>query len=257
VQKLTDQAVEQMVEEKLILHDFVSSGYLTNVLNAYVEDQIRDYIQKDYYGDRARLLQTLYAQGKTYESFHREQWEAFIIRLMINQNSSNLRKILISPLKVEQYYQAHQDEFKMDDQVKLRRIVLPQPPDGAPGSAKKLGEEILARIDSGVPFAEMAEVYSAGVERAEGGDCGWVNRHFYNASIDQIAFSLKPGEHSGVVEQPEKCYLLMVDDVKPAHIKPLSEVRSEIERTLMNTESLHLKQLWIERLKRKSFISTY
>jgi parvulin-like peptidyl-prolyl isomerase len=257
LQKMHDQAIEQMIEEKLILHDFVSSGYITNLLEAFVDDRITDYIQSHDYGDRSVLIRTLHAEGKTYEMFRREQRDAFIIGLMIAQNSSNLRKILISPLKVEQYYQSHQDEFKVKDQVKLRMIVLPQSPDSAPGTAKRLGEEILAKIDSGVPFAEMAEVYSAGLERAEGGDRGWVQRNYFNPFLDRIAFALKPGEHSGVIELPEKCYLMMVDAVKPAHIKPLSEVRDDIEHTLRNDESLRLKRLWIERLKRKSFVSFY
>jgi parvulin-like peptidyl-prolyl isomerase len=257
MQKLHDQAIEQMVEEKLIMHDFVSSGYLTNLLEAYVDDRIKDFIRNRDYGSRATLDRTLHAKGQTYESFRREQREQLIIGIMISQNSSNLRKILISPMKVEQYYQSHQDEFKMDDQVKLRMIVLPKSSDSATDTAKQMGEEILAKVDSGVPFAEMAQVNSSDPESAKGGDRGWVERNYFVPELAKIAFALKPGQHSGVIELPEKCYLLMVDDVKPAHTKALSEVRGDIERTLRNDESLHLKQLWIQRLKRKSWISTY
>ena len=257
VHNLTDQEIERMVEEKLILHDFISSGYITNLLEAYVNDRINDFIVKNDYGDRAVLIRTLHAEGKTYESFQREQRDEFIIGLMIAQNSSNLRKILISPFKVEQYYQSHQEEFKMEDQVKLRMIILPKSSDSASHTAEKLGEEILAKIDSGVPFAEMAQVNSSGSDRATGGDRGWAERRNYRPEVSKVAFSLKPGEHSGVIETPDACFLVMVDDVKLAHVKPLSEVRVDIERTLRNDENLRLKKLWIERLKRKSFISYY
>ena len=257
LQKMHDQAIEIMIRRKLILHEFVSGGYLTNLLEAYVDDHIQDYIQKNDYGDRAVLIRSLRAKGQTYESFRREQREDLIIDVMTSQHSSNLRKILISPLKVEQYYQSHQNEFKMDDQVKLRMIVLPESSDSASDAAKELGEEILAKIDSGVPFAEMAQVNSSGPERAEGGDRGWVKRSFFRPELAQIAFGLKPGEHSGVIEVPGACYLMMVDEVKPAHIKPLSEVRGEIEGTLRTDESRRLQTLWIERLKRKAFISFY
>jgi parvulin-like peptidyl-prolyl isomerase len=251
-------AVEQMVQRKLILHEFLSGGYLTNLLESYVDDRIRDYIQRFYYGDRAILLRSLRAKEQTYESFRREQREDFIVELMKSQNSSNPRKILISPLKVEQYFQAHQDEFKMEDQIKLRMIVLPKSSDSDTYSAKKMGEEILAKIDAGVPFAEMAAVNSSGAESAKGGDRGWVDRSFgFKPELAKVAFGLKPGEHSGVIELPEACYLMMVDDVKPAHIKPLAEVRGDIERTLRNDENIRLQKLWIDRLKRKAFISTF
>ncbi|HEV7926584.1 MAG TPA: peptidyl-prolyl cis-trans isomerase [Verrucomicrobiae bacterium] len=258
VHKLTDQEIERMIEEKLILHDFISSGYLTNLLEAYVNDRINDYIVRNDYGDRAVLIRTLHAEGKTYEAFQREQRDEFIIGLMINMNSSS-RKILISPLKVDQYYQSHKDEFKMDDQVKMRMIVLPQSPDSPPGTAKRLAEEILAKIDSGVPFSEMAQVYSAGAERAKGGDRDWVDRSDsgLRRELANVAFALKPGEHSGVIETPDACFLLKVDDVRLAHIKPLSEVRFDIERTLRTDENNRLKNLWIQRLRRKSFVSFY
>lgn len=257
LQKLHDEAIEMMVENKLVLHEFVTSGYATNVLEAFIDDRIQEKIQREYYGDRARLMKTLHEQGMTYDMFRRKEREKFIIDYMNYQNSSNPRKILISPLKVEQYYQAHKDDFKMDDQVKLRMIVLPQTPDSAPDSARKLGEEILAKINAGVPFAEMASVYTSGSQRAEGGDRGWVDRLYFKPELAKIAFSLKPGEHSGVIQLPEACYLMMVEDVRTAHVKDLNEVRVDIERTLKNDENLRLRKVWIERLRHKSFISYY
>jgi peptidyl-prolyl cis-trans isomerase SurA len=255
--KLHDEAVEGMVEDKLVLHAFAISGYVTNVLEAFIDDDIQRTIKERYYGDRARLIQSLHAKGQTYEMFRRQQREQIIIEFMKQQNISNPHKILISPLKIEQYYQAHRDEFKMDDQVKLRMIFLPQPSDSPPGAVKKLGEEILAKIDAGVPFEEMASVYSAGSHRSEGGDRGWVDRTYFKPSLATVAFSLKPGQHSGVLEEPEGCYLLMVEDTKPAHVKEMKEVRDDIERTLRNNENLRLRQLWIDRLKRKSYINYY
>jgi peptidyl-prolyl cis-trans isomerase SurA len=255
--KLRDEAFEQQVENKLILHEFVKSGYVTNVLEAMIDDRIQERIQKEDYGDRAKLIQTLKAEGITYEMFRRDQRENFIIEYMTYQNNSSLRKIFISPLKIEQYYQSNMNEFKMEDQVKLRMIVLTNVPGSDPGSAKKRGEEILAKIDSGVSFAEMAQVYSSGSQRAEGGDRGWVDRKYFRPELSDIAFSLKPGQHSGVIEQPETCYLMMVDDVKPAHVKELKDVRGEIEHTIINQERLRLHKLWIDRLKRKSFVRFY
>ena len=254
--RVKDEQIENLVERKLILHDFVSSGYTTNVLEAFIDDRIRDKIQKQFYGDRSRLLKTLQAEGMTYEMFRRQEREAFIIDYMSFQNTSQ-RKILISPLKIENYYNTHQDLFKVEDQVKLRMIVLPQAPDAPAGAAGKLAREILAKVDSGVPFAEMAGVYSGGSQRAEGGDRGWVDRTYFKPELAQVAFSLKAGQHSGVIELPEGCYLMMVEEARPAHVRPLVEVRDDVERTLKAEESLHLREKWIKHLKSKSFVEFY
>jgi parvulin-like peptidyl-prolyl isomerase len=255
--KLQDEVVEGLIQDKLILHSYVTSGYVTNVVEAFIDDEIQRRIKEQYYGDRTRLILSLHAKGQTYEMYRREQREKIIIEIMNQQNISNPHKILISPLKIEQYYQAHMDEFKMDDQVKLRMIILTNAPGAEPAAARRLGEEILRKIDSGVPFAEMAAVYSAGYQRSEGGDRGWVDRAYLKKSLTAVAFSLKPGQHSGVVEEPEGCYILMVEDAKSAHVKEMKEVRDDIERTLRNKENLRLHQLWIDRLKRKSYINYY
>jgi parvulin-like peptidyl-prolyl isomerase len=257
VLKLRSQEIERLVEDKLIVHEFVTAGYSTNVLEAFIDDIIHKEIQDTYYGDRARLIKTLEAEGKTYETFRRDEREKFIIRYMNSQNSSNPHKILISPLKIEQYYAAHTNEFKVDDQVHLRMIVITNGPDDSPGASRRVAEEIVQKIDSGVPFAEMAGVYSAGSQRAQGGDRGWIDRHYLKEELTKVAFSLTPSHHSNVIELPEACYVLQVDQARTARVRPLAEVRDDIERTLKDQENLRLRNEWIERLKRKSFIQYY
>jgi peptidyl-prolyl cis-trans isomerase SurA len=255
--KLRSQDIELLVEDKLIVHEFTTSGYTTNVLEAFIDDQIRQDIQRDYYGDRTRLIKTLKARGMTYEEYRRQQREEFIIRFMKYQNGSNLKKVLVSPLKIQEYYEGHKELFNVNDQVHLRTIFVKQEADYASGEARKIADEILTKIDSGIPFAEMAGVYSSDSYRAEGGDRSWVERTDLKSELSTIAFSLKPGQHSGVIEQPEGCYLMMVEDVRSAHVRPEAEVRDEIELTLKRDESSRLYKNWIERLKRKSFINYY
>jgi parvulin-like peptidyl-prolyl isomerase len=255
--KVRDQQIEELVERKLILHEFNSSTYQTNVLEAFIDDSIKKVIQKEYYGDRSRLIRTLQAQGKTYEMFRREQRENFIVNYMGWQNVDAPKKTLISPLKIEEYYKDHQDAFKVDDQVKLRMIVIEQSADDPPGEAKKTADEVLAKINNGVPFEEMASVYSSGSKRAEGGERGWVDRSYFKPELAQAAFSLKPGQHSGVIDLPEACYILQVEDVRLAHVKPLADVRTDIDRILKNQERETLRKQWIDRLKSKYFIEYY
>ena len=83
-------------------------------------------------------------------------------------------------------------------------IQIPQPSGSPPGTAKQMAAEILQRIDGGVPFAEMASVYSSGPGRASGGDYGWVDKRECRSELADIAFSLKPGQRGPVVELPDE-----------------------------------------------------
>lgn len=251
------QQIDDLVQRKLILHEFTANGYVTNVLEAFIDDQIKKNIQRDYYGDRARFVKTLHAQGMTYEMYREQQRENFIVNYMDYQNVDAPKKFLISPLKIEEYYQAHPDEFKEKDQVKVRMIVISEVLQSSAEGRKKMAEEILAQLDKGVPFVEEAKIYSADGKQTDPGERGWVDRSYFKPEIAKVAFSLKPGQHSGVIEQPEACYLLLVEDARPAHVKSLAEVRADIERTLKGEERTRLHKQWIERLRKKSFVQYY
>jgi hypothetical protein len=56
---------------------------------------------------------------------------------------------------------------------------------------------------------------------------------------------------------PQEFYLLKVDDAKPEHFKPLSEVRDYIEKNLSIAEKDRLEKQWLERLKKKTFVRTF
>ncbi len=242
-------ALDQLVERKLILHDFKVSGY--NLPETAIEDTIQDRI-RERYGDRLRLTKTLQAQGMTYESYRKQIREQIIVDALRAKNIS--QSLIISPFKIETYYNGHKDEFQQEEMVKLRMIVLNQPPGAPEGAAQRLAREILLKLEEGVSFAEMAGVYSEGSQRGEGGDWGWVERTVLRKELAEVAFTLKPGERSGVIVTPDACYLMLVEDRKSAGVKALPEVRDAIEKTLMADERARLQKKYVDRLKNKSFV---
>jgi parvulin-like peptidyl-prolyl isomerase len=133
-------------------------------------------------------------------------------------------------------------------------IVLTNSPTRGTNETRALAEEILSRIKDGSSFAEMATVYSEGSQRSQGGDWGWVERSVLRKELAEVAFKLKPGEHSGVIETPGAVYLMLVEDSRPEHVKSLSEVRSQIEQELLSQERDRQQKQWIERLRKKTFV---
>jgi peptidyl-prolyl cis-trans isomerase SurA len=246
--ELEKQHVEQLVEEQLILHEFKTGGY--RLPDSWIEDRIKKDIRT--YRNRLTLTQTLQAQGMTYEGYRTKVRDRVIIEAMMFQNVP--RDPVISPFRIESYYTENRDKFNVQDQVKLRMIVVTNRPSDNLFAPKKMAQEILAKIEEGATFAEMAKIYSQGSQSTEGGDWGWVERSVLRADLAEKAFGLKPGQRSGVIEAPDGCYLMQVDESRASFIKPLSEVREEIESDLKKAESRRLKEKWIDRLKKKSFL---
>jgi peptidyl-prolyl cis-trans isomerase SurA len=248
--ELKSNAIKELVERQLILHEFKTGGY--SLPESWIEDQIAKDIRN--YGNRLTLNKTLQAQGLTQENYRQKIRERVVITAMVDRYIP--RDPIISPFKMESYYKQNQDKFKLEDQVKLRMIVITNRASDTLAS-KSMAQEILAKLGEGAPFGEMAKIYSHGSQSVEGGDWGWVERSVLRADLAEVAFSLKPGQRSGVVERSDGCYIMLVEDSKVAHTRPLSEVRAEIENTLKAEETRRLHDKWIDRLKAKSFVQYF
>jgi parvulin-like peptidyl-prolyl isomerase len=120
-----------------------------------------------------------------------------------------------------------------------------------------LANEILAKIQKGESFHDLAVLHSQDAQRAAGGERDWIDRTTLNKDLTAAAFALKPGETSGVIDLPGACYLLNVMEARPAHVKPLSEVRDSIEKELRAGEQARLQNQWMAALKRKTFWQLY
>lgn len=250
-QKLSEalnDSLEQLVERQLILHSFDSEGYK---LPETVIDQIVQERIHERFGDRVTLMKTLQAQGLTFEQFRKQVREQYIESALRNQNVQ--REIIISPYKVESFYLANQDKFKLDDQVKLRMIVIAKT-STADTNAVLLAREIKSKLTDVASFSEMASVYSQGSQQRRGGDWGWIETGKLRKELADAAALLAPGQISDTINTDDSIYLMLVEDKKAAHPKPLAEVRVEIEKTLRVQQQAQLQKQWIDGLKKKTFI---
>jgi peptidyl-prolyl cis-trans isomerase SurA len=251
LQKLNNalnDSLQQLVERQLILRSFETDGYHLpdSVIDEIVQERIRER-----FGDRVTFMKSLQAQGLTVEQFRRQVRDQYIESAMRNMNVQ--REIFISPYKVEQYYRANPDDFRLQEQIKLRMIVLPKAgPDDT--NTLKLAREIRAKIKDGAPFAEMAGIHSQGSQQHQGGDWGWVERSVLRAELADVAFNLPVNAVSETIDTPDTCYLMLVEDKKSARIRPLADVAVEIERILRIKEQTRLQKQWIDGLKKKTFI---
>ena len=247
-----NDGLEQLIERQLILHAFDTEGY--RLPDSAVDEMVQDRI-RDMYSDRITMMKSLQAEGKTYEKFRQQVRDQYIVSALRNKTISP-DKTIISPYKVETYYLGHTNDFKVEDEIKLRMIVLNKVADDDTNTPALAGE-IRSRIQEGATFQEMATVYSQGSQRSQGGDWGWIERSKLRPELAEAALPLKAGEVSGVIDTPKVCYIMLVEDKHPAHIKPLKDVRGEIEVTLRTQMQKQLEQNWIAQLKRKTFIRLF
>lgn len=279
-------ALNNLIDRELIIQEFNQKGY--SIPSTVVDEQLNDVIASEFGGDRAAFVKTLQSQRMTLAQYRDQLRDRIIVQAMRSRKTQ--QEVVASPYKIEKYYQEHPDDYRVDDQIKLRMIfikksqteeVRSQKPDGStnetadatnatsvgvasspeapspPDPRRTLGEEILSKLDAGDSFDSLAKLYSEGREAKEGGEWGWIGRDVLRKELNDTAFSLKPGQHSRLIDTADGYYLLQVDDVKPAHTKLLTEVRGEIEKVLLEQQRTKMQEQWVKDLRSKAYIRLY
>jgi len=241
-----------LVNQQVILHDFQNlekKGFVFP--EALIDESIQDEIRM-HFADRADFMKQLQQLGITYEDYRKRKKEQFIVEQMTLNNTPDP---IISPHKIETFYNEHRDLFKMEDRVKIRVIVLKKDPADT-GEVRRRAGEILSQIKAGASFEQMAGVYSD-TKSPDAGEMGWRDVSTINKALTDEIIKLKPGECSDVIDTPQSCFLVRLEERDSAHVKPLSDVRDEVEQILRGREKDRLREKWINRLRAKTFIQSF
>jgi parvulin-like peptidyl-prolyl isomerase len=247
--KIVEDQLEQMIDRQLIVDEFREKGY--RFPDSLIDDLIKARIKQDFGGDRVALTKTLRAQNRTFEEFKREINEDFIVSQMVRQNIQE--ELIISPKKIVGYYATNLAKFKVGNRVKLQMIVIDRSRHSLDEN-RQLATKALERLKAGENFATVANELSDDARRFKGGDRGWVDLAGLAESLRSVVLKIPLGEISEVIENQGSRFLVKVVEKQEAGIKPLTEVRQDIEALLKDSERQRLKNHWIAKLRKKAFV---
>ena len=248
-------ALKDLVDRQLIIQEFRSMQEKgANIPDYVVDDRVQTIIREEFGGDRAAFIRTLQAQGYTLTRFKEIEKEKIIVQAMRQAKITD--NFVVSPKQIQDFYDKNKSAYTVPDQVKLRMIVIREGSSDVIGANKRqTAEEIREKIVGGAEFERMAQMYSEDEATSDlGGDWGWVEQNTLNEQLTKTAFSLKAGETSKVLQIGDSYYILFVEARKNASVKPMAEVREEIERNLIQQERMKAQQRWIDTLRRKAYI---
>jgi parvulin-like peptidyl-prolyl isomerase len=249
-------ALKDLVDRQLIIQEFRQMQEKgANIPDYVVDDRVQSIIRQEFGGDRPAFIRTLQAQGYTLTRFKEIEKEKIIVQAMRQAKITD--NFVISPKQVQAFYDKNKAVYTLPEQVKLRMIVLrdSNSDDVGGGNKKQTAQEIRQKLVSGAEFDRMAQMYSEDSETSDiGGDWGWIERNTLNEELTKVAFSLKAGEVSQVLSLGNSYYILYVEARKNATVKPITEVREEIERNLMQQERMKAQQRWLDTLRKKAYI---
>jgi len=179
--QLRRQVLDWMIDQVLIEQAAIREGITVP------DDQVEAEIQKMRGEDEARFNQWLVANGLTMESFKRRLRIEMMGAILSERVAGNI------PTSVEQ--------------VHVRHILL---------STEEECNDVLAQLKAGSDFATLAKSSSLDQTSApQGGDLGFFPRGLMAPEFEEAAFSLAPGEISGMIKTQFGYHILQVIETDP------------------------------------------
>lgn len=146
--------------------------------------------------------------------------------------------VTVSEAAMKQYYTDHIEQYRVPDRVKVAQILF-KTTGKSPAEVKKLqktAEEVLAKIKAGANFGDMAKKYSQDTSASNGGNIGWITHGQTVKAFEDTAFSMKPGQVSGLVHTSYGIHIIKVLGKQTAHLESFSDVKATIQSTLMKRQ---------------------
>jgi len=248
-------ALDALIERQLVLSEFDKLG--GSIRDEYVEDQVNNIVRENFQGNRDKFVTELARSGMTLRKFKELQSKMLIVQVMKQRQMKNLAPP--TPAEVEEYYNKHGEKYRDKDFIKMSTITIPKYPVGAdadatPTAQKKLIEEIRQKVLNGGDFSQLAKANSQDSHNDNGGKWDWVERNLLDKSIAEVAFSLKPGAVSKVVDIGPSYMLILCEAKRPGNAVPLDQVRGDIEKLVKGEKSRQALNSWLATLARKASI---
>lgn len=249
-EKQKEQLLSSIIRNKVMLQRAEELGMSANV-EADVAAYLENLREEAGIPSMEVLDQVLRERGSSLAEYRKTIRDRMIVDALLGQFVYS--KITLLTPEIEAFYQEHQKEFTIPAEIDLSEIVfLTEGKDRAGVRAR--AEQALARLRSGESFEEVAKEMSEGPTAKKGGAIGTFKKGSMNERLEEAAFALEEGEFSEILEQEYGFQIVKVNRRSEAQVRPLEEVRPQIENALYRRKSQPLVKEFVEKLLEESYI---
>jgi peptidyl-prolyl cis-trans isomerase D len=145
-------------------------------------------------------------------------------------------KPAVSDAEIQAYYNAHQADYKTDEEVKTRHILIAAKTGAdaqTDAAAKAKAQDVLKQLQAGGSFADLAKKYSDDPgSKDQGGELPLMATAQLDPAYAKAAMALNPGQTSGLVRSAFGYHIIQTEQKQAAGVKPLSEEKDSIVQVL-------------------------
>ncbi|MGF1655538.1 MAG: SurA N-terminal domain-containing protein [Verrucomicrobiales bacterium] len=253
VREVRQQALQDLIDRELVVQEFLSEGL--QIPDYVIEDRIRSIVREDFENDQRKFLEVLKAQGFTPQRFRELERDRIIVQAM-RQRVARVNSIP-TPAEIEGFYRRNISQYQSQAEIRLSMITIYQGEEQNREANRRMADEIRAKVIESDNFGRMALMYSEDSMREMEGDWGWIDESTLNPELSKVAFGLKPGEVSEVLELGNAYYILRVEERRGGVTRSLSSVRSEIHNLVLQEKRQEMFQKHVDNLRTRAAIVIY
>jgi peptidyl-prolyl cis-trans isomerase SurA len=214
-------------------------------------DQIR---QENNIESMEELERQVRAQGMDYEDFRANIRDRLYRDEVMRREVGS--RIIPDKAEIRQYYEEHVQQFVRPEQVLLREIFVNTE---GKSEEEKVAlrarvDNLLARVQSGEDFGELAKRFSDSATAKTGGELGLYQRGVLARALEEEAFKLNRNGITPVIPIQTGFLILQVVEHYVAGQQPLEKVEGEITNTLYNEKMRPALRAYLDQLREDSFI---
>lgn len=254
LEAMQDDIIQQLIDRVLIIKEF-RKDEKKQIPPGFIDRRIADIQAEQFDNDRSKFLAYLRSKGTTLRDYRTETEDDIIYSYMRQQQRKS--QSIVSPVRIETYYDENKERFRQEDSVHLRLIQLNPTSGESEAQLLTRAMEVIGRFKRGEKFGDLAKEYSQDSRRAKGGDWGWQNRSDLKKEFSTPLFALKEGEVTDPIVTPEGCFVLFAEERKYEGIQPIDEVRDQIEQAVIQQMSSVSEERWLEKLRRNGYVKHY
>ena len=142
----------------------------------------------------------------------------------------------VSEEEIVEYYEFNKDRYLQDEQRQARHILITFGDDEA--AAEERARALLARIEAGEPFEDLARTNSEDTVTApQGGDLGTLTRTQLPGDLGSAIFAMDEGAVEGPIESEFGFHIVRLDRILEQGPLPLDQVRAELVAELQDQKA--------------------
>jgi peptidyl-prolyl cis-trans isomerase C len=136
-------------------------------------------------------------------------------------------------------------------------MVAPQATEEQKATAREKLKEVQDKLGKGEDFEALAKQYTEGPSAAKAGDLGNFSRGQMVPPFEEVAFSLKAGEVSDIVETRFGYHLIKVVDKKPGSTTSYEEVKDNLKQYMKQQKVQEQIKLYLEELQKQAKVERF